>query len=71
MLITLSRRTAICESVAEVYLTGVAPLEAVSNRFNFNLIVLMGWSLLPNALRPFLRSIMFPRIWELGREHVD
>ena len=38
MLITLSRRTAICQSVAEVYLTGVAPLGAVSHRFNFNLI---------------------------------
>ena len=35
MLITLSRRTAICQSVAEVYLTGVAPLGAVSLRFNF------------------------------------
>ena len=30
MLITLSRRTAICQSVAEVQLTGVAPLGAVS-----------------------------------------
>ena len=35
MLITLSRRTAICQSVAEVQLTGVAPLGAVSHRFNF------------------------------------
>ena len=35
MLITLSRRTAICQSVAEVYLNGVAPLGAVSHRFNF------------------------------------
>ena len=38
MLITLSRRTAICQSVAEVYLTGVAPLGAVSHRFNFNYV---------------------------------
>ena len=37
MLITLSRRTAICQSVSEVYLTDVAPLGAVSHRFNFNL----------------------------------
>ena len=39
MLITLSRRTAICQSVAEISLTGVAPLGAVSHRFNliFNL----------------------------------
>jgi len=37
MLITLSRRTAISQSVAEVSLTGVAPLGAVSLRFNFNL----------------------------------
>ena len=32
MLITLSRRTAICQSVAEVWLTGVAPLGTVSRR---------------------------------------
>ena len=32
MLITLSRRT-ICQSVAEVKLTGVAPLGAVRQRF--------------------------------------
>ena len=31
-----TRRTAICQSVAEVLLTGVAPLGAVSHRFNFN-----------------------------------
>ena len=35
MLITLSRRTAICQSVVEVQLTGVAPLGAVSQIFNF------------------------------------
>ena len=35
MLITLSRRTAICQSVAEVWLTGVVPLGAVIQRFNF------------------------------------
>ena len=34
MLITLSRRAAICQSVAEVLLTGVVPLGAVSHRFN-------------------------------------
>ena len=34
MLITLSRR-AICQSVAEVWLTGVAPLGAIIQRFNF------------------------------------
>ena len=38
MLIKLSCRTAICQSVVEVYLTGVAPLGAVSNRFNFLII---------------------------------
>ena len=36
MLFTLSHRAAICQSDAEVYLTGVAPLGAVSHRFNFN-----------------------------------
>ena len=41
MLITLSRRTAICQSVAEVQLTGVAPLGAVSHRFNFNFFYLI------------------------------
>ena len=35
MLITLSRRTVICQSDAEVQLTGVAPLGAGSHRFNF------------------------------------
>ena len=34
MLITLSRRAAICQSDAEVQLTGVVPLGAVSHRFN-------------------------------------
>ena len=34
MVITLSRRIAICQSVAEVLLNGVAPLEAVSHRFD-------------------------------------
>ena len=38
MLITLSRRVAICQSVAEVQLTGVTPLGAVSHRFNFFII---------------------------------
>ena len=35
MLITLSHHAAICQSVAEVQLTSVAPLGAVSHRFNF------------------------------------
>ena len=35
MLITLSRRVSICQSVAEVQLTGVASLGAVGHRFNF------------------------------------
>ena len=35
MLITLSRRTAVCQSVAEVELTGVAHLGAVSHRFYY------------------------------------
>ena len=35
MLITLSRRTAICQLVAKVRLTGVVILWAVSYRFNF------------------------------------
>ena len=34
MIITLPRRTSICQSVAEVLLTGVAPLEAVNHRFD-------------------------------------
>ena len=39
MLITLSHRTAICQSVAEVQLTDVAPLGAF-NLFQFNFITL-------------------------------
>ena len=35
MLITLSRRTAICQSVAEVWLIVVVLLGAVSHRFYF------------------------------------
>ena len=35
MLIILSRRTTISQSVAEIYFTGVAPLGAVSHRFIF------------------------------------
>ena len=42
MLITLSRRTAICQSVAEVQLTGVAPLGAVSHRFIIIFIIAFG-----------------------------
>ena len=38
MLITLSRRTAVCQSVAEVQWTGVVSLGAVSHRFNLILI---------------------------------
>ena len=34
MLITLSHRVAICESVARVQLTGVTTLEAVNHRIN-------------------------------------
>ena len=42
MLITQFRRTATCQLVAEVYLTGVTPLGAVSHRFNnFNLKLLL------------------------------
>ena len=41
MLITLSRYAAICQSVAEAWLTGVAPLGAVSHRFNFNFFYLI------------------------------
>ena len=40
MLITISLRTVICQSVAEVKLTGVAPMGAVSHTFNFNLILI-------------------------------
>ena len=40
MLITLSRRTAICALVAEVLLTGVVPLGAVSHRYTG--VILLG-----------------------------
>ena len=34
MLVTLFRHIAICQSVADILLTGMVPLEAVSHRFN-------------------------------------
>ena len=50
MLSTLSRRAAICESVAEVLLAGVAPLGAVSTDLIFlNLKYLLS-----------IRFLMFP-----------
>ena len=39
MPITSSRRVPICQSVAEVYLTDMESLEAVSHRFNFKFLV--------------------------------
>ena len=41
MLITLSHRAAIYQSVAEFWLTGVAPLEAVSHIFYYLFIYLI------------------------------
>ena len=41
MLITLSRRTAICQSVVEVEYGGVAPLGAAIHRFNFLILSLL------------------------------
>ena len=41
MLITLSHCTAICQSVAEVYLTGVTPLGAVSHILFFFLVYIL------------------------------
>jgi hypothetical protein len=39
MMITLSSRISICQSVAEVWLNDVASLEAVSHRFNFTTVL--------------------------------
>ena len=58
MLITSSHRAAICNLVADVQLTGVAGLAAVSHRFNFNFNIsscvtrqpIMGPGLLLNIL---------------------
>ena len=41
MLITLSRHTLICQSVAEVQVTGVTPLGAVSPRLNYMYIYIL------------------------------
>ena len=41
MLITLSRRTPIYQSVEEVSLTGVAPMGAVSHRFIIIIIIII------------------------------
>ena len=40
MLIKLSRRIGICQSVAKVYLTGVVPMRALSHRFKFIFILI-------------------------------
>ena len=40
MLFTLSRRIALCQSVVEVLLTGVASLGAVSHRIHFNNVLI-------------------------------
>jgi hypothetical protein len=59
MLITLSRRTVICKSDAEVKLTGVVPLGAVSYRFIFYL-------LLSSLLDPNIRlRILFSNTFSL------
>ena len=58
MLITLSRRAAICQSVAEVQLTGVAPLGAVSHRFNL-IIFKEDKSVWPEHEFPALKSILY------------
>ena len=47
MLITLSRRTAICQSFAEVRLTGVAALGAVSHSFNSYIRSVLEQEILP------------------------
>ena len=56
MLITLSHRTAICQSVAEVY--GVAPLGAVSHIFNFLILFLLFGSIQLRNVYPFPKSKM-------------
>ena len=53
MQITLSRRTAICQSVVEFYVTGVAPLGPENHRLNFNLIYCR------DSVRPFLRKLRY------------
>jgi hypothetical protein len=46
MLITLSHRTVICQSVTEVELTDVVPLGVVSYRFNLNFFKQRGYWIL-------------------------
>ena len=41
MLITLSRRTVICQSVTEVYCTGVVSLGAVDHILKFLMVITM------------------------------
>ena len=41
MLITLSRRAAICLSVVEILLIDLAPLGAVNHKFNFIIIIII------------------------------
>ena len=56
MVITLSRRTSICQSVAEVYLTGVTPLGAVSHRFN---LLLFYFNLIPRKLVKLIKTYLY------------
>ena len=57
MLITLSRRTAICQSVAEVLLTSLFPLGAISHIF-INLCLFIYYCF-QNILPIFTRDFKF------------
>ena len=59
MLITLSRRTAICQSFAEVCLNGMAPLGAVSHRFRSSVATFL---YLSNPVPQVPFSPIIPRI---------
>ena len=67
MLITLFRRIVICQSVTEVYLTGVTPLGAVSHRFIFLLHVFIVNRVARNG-----QTFFHNYLWDCGMigEHV-
>ena len=67
MTITLSCRIAICQSVAEVQLTGVASLGAVSHRFNLISITIRCITVNKLIKGLYTCFICFKQTFEMGR----
>ena len=68
----ISRRISICQSVAEVYLTGMIPLGAIRNRFNFFRCIDKGFCFLDSVAKNKqnlhihkVPNILFSATWRL------